>query len=100
LSETVTIEASIYGVKFSIEGDVGSGTIEIQTVGDKNVSAFDKVTLSFALRYLNMFNKASTLCDTVKLMLAGEQPLVVEYGIEKYGSLKYYLAPKINDAES
>jgi hypothetical protein len=26
--------------------------------------------------------------------------LVVEYGIEKYGSLKYYLAPKINDAES
>ena len=57
----------------------------------------DKVILSFALRYLNMFNKASTLCNYVKLMLAAETPLVVEYEIENLGSLKYYLAPKINE---
>jgi len=57
----------------------------------------EKVTLSFALRYLNMFNKASSLCNYVKLMLAAETPLVVEYEIENLGSLKYYLAPKINE---
>jgi proliferating cell nuclear antigen len=55
------------------------------------------VCLSFALRYLNMFNKASTLCNYVKLMLATETPLVVEYEIESLGTLKYYLAPKINE---
>ena len=60
----------------------------------------DKVTLSFALRYLNMFNKAQSLCNHVKLMLANDTPLVVEYEIEnQMGSLKYYLAPKINDNE-
>lgn len=103
LSETVTIEASLSYVKFSIDGEVGSGMIEIQT--NDNPSAreaeknpkFDKVSLSFALRYLNMFNKASTLCNYVKLMLASETPLVVEYEIEALGTLKYYLAPKINE---
>ena len=100
LSETVTIEASLQYVKFSIDGEVGSGTIEIQTndnAAAKSEGKFDKVSLSFALRYLNMFNKASTLCNYVKLMLAAETPLVVEYEIESLGTLKYYLAPKINE---
>lgn len=100
LSETVTIEASLEYVQFSIEGEVGSGVIKISTNeggtnADKPMN--DKVTLSFALRYLNMFNKASSLCNYVKLMLAAETPLVVEYEIENLGSLKYYLAPKINE---
>lgn len=85
LSETVTIEASVAHVKFSIDGEVGSGVIEIQTNGDAastKGAEQDKVSLSFALRYLNMFNKASTLCNYVKLMLASETPLVVEYEIE------------------
>ena len=30
-------------------------------------------------------------------MLASDTPLVVEYEIEGLGSLKYYLAPKINE---
>lgn len=55
------------------------------------------VTLSFALRYLNMFNKASCLTNSVKLMMAADTPLVVEYEIDTHGSLKYYLAPKINE---
>jgi proliferating cell nuclear antigen len=96
LSETVTIEASTTHVKFSIDGEVGSGTIEIKTQEGKD-SGKDQVCLSFALRYLNMFNKASTLCNHVKLMLAPETPLVVEYEIEHLGALKYYLAPKINE---
>lgn len=99
LSETVTIEASSEYVQFSIEGEVGSGVIKISTgdgTGGERPQA-DKVILSFALRYLNMFNKASTLCNYVKLMLAAETPLVVEYEIENLGSLKYYLAPKINE---
>lgn len=84
LSETVTIEASIEYVQFSIEGEVGSGVIKINTNdgGNEKDQKLDKVTLSFALRYLNMFNKASSLCNHVKLMLASDTPLVVEYEIE------------------
>lgn len=99
LSETVTIEASTEYVQFSIEGEVGSGVIRINTNDGAPQKEENRVTLSFALRYLNMFNKASSLCNYVKLMLACETPLVVEYEIENMGSLKYYLAPKINENE-
>jgi proliferating cell nuclear antigen len=102
LSETVTIEASLDFVQFSIEGEVGSGVIKISTNENGATSGSEranqeKVKLAFALRYLNMFNKASSLCNYVKLMLASDTPLVVEYEIENLGSLKYYLAPKINE---
>lgn len=85
LSETVQIEASEEYVQFSIEGEVGSGVIKIctnESGADREGKQLDKVTLSFALRYLNMFNKASSLCNHVKLMLANDTPLVVEYEIE------------------
>ena len=57
----------------------------------------DPVTSSFALRYLNIFNKAATLSPTVTLKLTADTPIVVEYKIDKLGSVKYFLAPKIND---
>ena len=57
----------------------------------------DPVTASFALRYLNIFNKAATLCPTVTLKLTADTPIVVEYKIGKLGSIKYFLVPKIND---
>ena len=59
----------------------------------------DPVTSSFALRYLNIFNKASTLSPTVTLKLTAETPIVIEYKIENLGSVKYFLAPKITDEE-
>jgi proliferating cell nuclear antigen len=57
----------------------------------------DPVNQQFAIRYLNMFNKAAPLSTHTRLCLHNEQPLVVEYKIEELGVLKYYLAPKIND---
>ena len=86
-------------MRFSIEGEVGSGSVEIKTGdgGAEDKMDSDRVVLSFALRYLNMFNKASCCCTHVKLMLATETPLVVEYEIDGLGSLKYYLAPKIDE---
>jgi len=60
----------------------------------------EPVTLSFALRYLNLFNKASNLSSQVVLSMSNDTPLVVEYRIEKLGSLKFYLAPKINEEEA
>ena len=55
------------------------------------------VTQQFAIRYLNMFNKAAPLTTFTRLCLHNEQPLVVEYKIDNLGVLKYYLAPKISD---
>lgn len=103
VSETVTIEAAEDKVTFSVEGELGKGKVAISdSPGDKpeektSIEVKEPVKLAFALRYLNMFNKAASCSPTVALMMSGETPLVVEYSMEKLGSLKFYLAPKINE---
>lgn len=60
----------------------------------------EPVHLTFALRYLNFFTKATPLSPTVTLSMSADVPLVVEYKIADMGHLKYYLAPKIEDEEA
>ena len=55
--------------------------------------------MTFAMRYLNFFTKATPLSGTVTLSLSKDVPLVVEYKIAEYGYVRYYLAPKIDDEE-
>ncbi len=101
VSETVTIEATEDNVEFSVEGEIGKGKVALTgTLSDKiedktTITVTDAVKLSFALKYLNMFNKASTCSSTVTLMMSADNPLVVEYSMDKLGSLKFFLAPKI-----
>ncbi len=103
LNETMTIHTTQEFVQFSVESEVGSGSIKIgaNDNGPKDeqttLEVTDSVTQQFAIRYLNMFNKAAPLSTFTRLCLHEEQPLVVEYKIEQLGLLKYYLAPKIND---
>ncbi|KAL3496602.1 Mysoin-binding motif of peroxisomes-domain-containing protein [Aspergillus germanicus] len=105
LSESVVIEATKEGVKFSCQGDIGSGSVTIRqhTSVDKpeqNVSIVlsEPVALTFSLKYLVNFCKATNLSDKVSLCLSQEVPLLVEYGLGS-GHLRFYLAPKIGDEE-
>ena len=107
ISETVTIITTLEFVKFSVEGDIGNGSIWINTTtgeideGDENDDRIEAlVKLSFALKYLGMFTKAGQLCNEVRLQMAPETPLVVEYNMTDLGKLSYYLAPKISDNEA
>lgn len=106
----VVIAAGKEGVKFSVSGDMGSGNILIKPSSaadakedEQTVINLDEpVTLTFALRYLNLFTKATSLSGSVTLSLSKDVPLVVEYPIknaaeEEMGHLKFYLAPKIEE---
>ena len=103
LNETLTITTAPESVTFAVESEAGSGSIKLQQ--SDNVKAEEQTTLEvnevvnqqFAIRYLNLFNKASPLSSFTRLCMHTEQPLVVEYKIDQLGLLKYYLAPKIND---
>ena len=74
-------------------------------------------SLTFALRYLNFFTKATPLSSSVRLSLKANHPIgesscdhspgscdalstVVEYRIEEFGHIRYYLAPKVEDDDS
>ncbi|KAF3162644.1 proliferating cell nuclear antigen [Orbilia oligospora] len=105
LSESVSIEANKDGVKFACSGDIGNGSVTLRphtNVEDEDKSTkielTEPVNLTFSLKYLVNFCKASSLSATVRLCLSNEVPLLVEYQMGA-GYLRFYLAPKIGDEE-
>ncbi|CAG7934705.1 unnamed protein product [Penicillium nalgiovense] len=102
MSFVVVIEASKEGVKFSCQGDIGNGSVTIRQhtnvdKPDQNVviNLSEPVALTFSLKYLVNFCKASNLSSSVVLHLSQEVPLLVEYGLGS-GHLRFYLAPKVS----
>jgi len=58
----------------------------------------EPVSLTFSLKYLTNFCKASGLSHSVKLCLSSEVPLLVEYNLGVNNSyLRFYLAPKVRN---
>ncbi|XP_027368620.1 proliferating cell nuclear antigen-like [Abrus precatorius] len=104
--DTVTISVAKDGVKFSTAGDIGSANIvcrqnnsvdkpEAATVIEMN----EPVCLTFALRYMNSFTKATPFSSTVSISLSNNVPVLVEYKIAEIGYVRFYLAPKIEEEE-
>ena len=60
----------------------------------------EPVNLTFALRYLNSFTKATPLSDQVVIRLSPQLPIVVQYVVVDVGYISYYLAPKIEDDDA
>lgn len=53
------------------------------------------MSLTFSLKYLVNFCKASALSSQVKICLSNEVPLLVEYAVQGTSWLRFYLAPKV-----
>ena len=106
LNETVNIETTKNVIKFGVNSESVGGMIKIEENDSDNldeqtlINVEDEgVNLAFALRYLNMFTKASSLSQQVSLYLSKEFPLMVEYKLQQLGVLKFYLAPRISNDE-
>lgn len=110
IGESVTISCVKESVRFSISGDLGTGSVNLNQVSsadkpeeDVKIKMVEPICLAFALKYLNQFSKATPLSNRVKLSIRADAPLVVAYSIsndedEEVGYIRYYLAPKIDDA--
>merc|ERR1711871_997035 len=103
--ETMQIQASKDGIRFSVQGDVGTGNVVLKPrEADKPedrvaLTVHEAVTATFALRYLVTFAKAAPLSSTVELGLGPDSPLSVKFDIDNAdnGYLQFYLAPKIDE---
>jgi hypothetical protein len=100
--DLVSIECSKDQVKFTCAGDIGSGSVILKPVNnidkpdeDVTIEMSEPVALTFSLKYLTNFCKASGLSSSVKLCLSSEVPLLVEYGLTESSYLRFYLAPKV-----
>lgn len=103
----MAIECTKEGVKFACQGDIGSGSVTLRshTNVDKpeqnvEIDLSEPVALTFSLKYLVNFCKASGLSSQVKLCLSNEVPLLVEYALSSNSFLRFYLAPKVSSAGS
>ncbi|MCJ1354653.1 MAG: proliferating cell nuclear antigen [Icmadophila ericetorum] len=106
LSESVAIEATKEGVKFACSGDIGNGSVTLRNHANVDkpelnveIELTEPVALTFSLKYLVNFCKASGLSNQVKLCLSNEVPLLVEYELASNSYLRFYLAPKIGDED-
>jgi len=106
LGDTCVISCTKEGVRFSVSGDLGTGNVLIRanSAPEKEedkvlIDMEEPVELTFALRYLNFFTKATSLGPCVIISMSPDVPIVVEYPIEESGHIKYYLAPKIDENE-
>jgi proliferating cell nuclear antigen len=104
LGDTCTISVGKEGIRFSVTGGIGSGNILVRSNTDSEkedehvvITMEEPVELNFALRYLNFFTKATDLSKKVIVSMSPDVPVVVEYPIEDYGYIKFYLAPKIDE---
>lgn len=111
LGDTCTIAVAKDSVKFSVKGDIGTGHITRKHVpekggdGDKKGAEADYTVIemdvpceqTFAIRYLGFFIKATSLSSSVTLHLSADVPLLVEYKVDEIGTMRFYLAPKIED---
>lgn len=100
LSDSLTIDVNKQRVQFSVEGDDGDGivTLRHREIGENKtvLQVIEPLRMSYAMRYLLLFNKSSSLAEEVMISLAPSLPLVVHYQFE-LGEMKYYLAPKVNE---
>merc|ERR1712188_178570 len=103
--ETMQIQASKDGIRFSVQGDVGTGNVVLKPRESEKpeervtLTVHEAVTATFALRYLVTFAKAAPLSSTVELGLGPDSPLSVKYELENAdnGYMQFYLAPKIDE---
>ena len=106
INETVNIEADKNYIKFYVNNENIGGGFTLESNDSDNMDLQCKietdsvVNLAFALRYLNMFTKASSIGQQVSLFLSKEYPLMVQYKLAELGVLKFYLAPRISENDN
>lgn len=97
LSDTMTIESTHDKLVLSCKGEFASQTTELGRTehgitfeGEEGVT----VTGSYAIRYLNLFMKASSLSPRLELYLKNSWALVFLFRCPSFGTVKFALAPK------
>jgi proliferating cell nuclear antigen len=97
MSESVTIDVIKEGIRFSASGDSGKGSVSlkpssgsIDEESDRSVSIEMNapVSMTFSLKYLTNFTKATALSEFVNLSMSEGIPMLVEYKAHDAGYIR------------
>lgn len=51
----------------------------------------------YSLTHLSLFSKCGNLCQSIKVFLENEKPLIIEYSVGSLGNLLLVIAPQVDD---
>lgn len=104
ISETIEIKSMGQQLIFCCNGEFATQeTVYAQTTAGVNFEREEKMDNDeiiqgyYLLRHLVLFSKCTNLCQNIKMLLANEAPLVIEYSVGSLGSLHLALAPQVED---
>jgi proliferating cell nuclear antigen len=97
VSDRIRLTSSAGTFELSAIGDFAEQTITIKERPSGQVFVPSKATTSstglFSLRFLNMFCKTTSLCQSVEILLKDNYPLILVYRVGDMGKLQYCLTP-------
>jgi proliferating cell nuclear antigen len=104
ISDVVTIRSTRDSLVVSCKGDFASQETVIKDSTAADGSAIDvqshtdeTVEGTYMLKYMNLFNKASNLSNTLEMFMRKSYPLIMKYNVANLGELRFCLAPKADE---
>lgn len=81
-------------VTFSCKGDFSTNKAIIGKSLDTRINGSNEVIQgTFLLKFLILFTKATSLCQTVQIYLKNDYSIIIEYTVGSLGSLRFILSP-------
>lgn len=101
VGDTCELRVDKEGVVFTASGDMGDASFALVRGREEKEDVFieGEGRGRFSTKYLQLFAKATPLCRSLSMNLPVGAPLCLEYRMAELGTLRYYLAPKIEDDE-
>jgi proliferating cell nuclear antigen len=103
ISDVIEIKSVDQQLIFSCHGDFASQeTVYGETTSGISFAESEDNTGSivqgyYNLKFLVLFSKCANLCQSVKMFLDNEFPIVIEFAVGSLGYLKMALAPKVQE---
>ena len=76
------------------KGDFAEQTIEVESSSSNRESSIKESESGiFNIKYIQMFTKATNLCNTVEIFIKNDFPLTLLYNVANLGNIKFCLIP-------
>ena len=99
IGDTICIRSQGNRLELSCEGDFAIQETVIGEAADgMAVSSISEKAVEgkYKLKYLVLFSRASSLSQTVELLLKDSYPLILKYNVASLGEMRFCVAPKVD----
>ena len=100
LADILEIKSIDQQLIFSCKGDFASQETILGETNNglkfvQNDKPSDIIQGMFSLKNLVLFTKCTNLCNTIKMYIKNDYPLIIEYSVASVANIKLCLAPKV-----